>query len=94
MRHFADEEALLEQRHTVDLAAHKRAHAGLLARAEKLRADAAAGTATTGGLIEFLANDIVARHLFTADRDFFRLFEGCRQERASDASAGATGATL
>ncbi len=74
VHHFADEEALLGQRHYVHLAAHKRAHAGLLARATKLRADAVAGTTTTGDLVEFLANDIVARHLFTADREFFPLF--------------------
>lgn len=27
-----------------------------------------------GALIDFLANDVVARHLFTAERDYYPLF--------------------
>jgi diguanylate cyclase (GGDEF)-like protein/hemerythrin-like metal-binding protein len=73
-RHFADEEALLERHRYTQLDAHKRAHAGLVARARQLRADAIAGQATQGNLIEFLANDVVARHMLSADRDFFSLF--------------------
>lgn len=73
-RHFADEEALLERHGYAQLDMHKRAHAGLLARACELRADALAGSVAPGALIEFLANDVVARHLLSADREFFPLF--------------------
>jgi len=73
-QHFRDEEALLEQRGYVKLEAHARAHAGLLARAAELRRAAAAGEASFGAVVEFLAGEVVARHLFTADRDFFPLF--------------------
>jgi hypothetical protein len=37
-------------------------------------AAAASGSASFGALIDFLANDVVARHLFTADRDYYPLF--------------------
>ena len=73
VHHFTHEEALLEQHHYVHLGAHKRAHAALLKRAYELKADATAGKGTLGGLIEFLANDVVAHHLFSADRSFFPL---------------------
>jgi diguanylate cyclase (GGDEF)-like protein/hemerythrin-like metal-binding protein len=72
--HFANEEALLAQRGFAGLDAHRRAHAGLLARARDLRNTVAAGGAGLGGMIEFLAGDVVARHLFKTDRDFFPLF--------------------
>jgi hemerythrin len=65
---------LLERHGYAQLDMHKRAHAGLLARACELRADALAGSVAPGALIEFLANDVVARHLLSADREFFPLF--------------------
>jgi diguanylate cyclase (GGDEF)-like protein/hemerythrin-like metal-binding protein len=73
-RHFADEEGILALRRYAHLEAHRRAHAGLLARAGKLKEKAAAGDVALGELVEFLAHDVVARHLLTADRDFFPLF--------------------
>jgi len=73
-RHFADEEALLARHGYKDLEAHRRAHAGLLARAGELKASAAAGHSTLGDLVEFLANSVVAQHLFKVDREFFPLF--------------------
>jgi diguanylate cyclase (GGDEF)-like protein/hemerythrin-like metal-binding protein len=73
-RHFASEEEILARHGYAELEAHRRAHAGLLARAEELRNAVQAGGAGLGGLVEFLAGDVVARHLFKADRDFFPLF--------------------
>lgn len=72
--HFAHEEALLAQRGFAGLDAHRRAHAGLLKRAGELRGAVASGAAGLGGLVEFLAGEVVARHLFRADREFFPLF--------------------
>ncbi len=63
--HFAHEEALLAQHGFAQLDAHRRAHAGLLGRAQALR---------RGAIVEFLAGEVVARHLFKADREFFPLF--------------------
>jgi hemerythrin-like metal-binding protein len=80
--HFANEEALLAQRGYAGLDAHRRAHAGLLGRARDLRSTVASGGAGLGGMIEFLAGDVVARHLFKTDRDFFPLFGGGPQRVA------------
>jgi diguanylate cyclase (GGDEF)-like protein/hemerythrin-like metal-binding protein len=74
--HFADEEALLEKHHYARLAPHKRAHAHLLQKALALKDAAHARTATLGDLVNFIAGDVVAHHLFTMDRDFFPLCEG------------------
>jgi hemerythrin len=82
-RHFADEEALLAQHGYQDLERHRRAHAALLARAGQLEAAVAAGQTTLGDLVEFLANTVVARHLFNADQKFFPLFKGQAAERTA-----------
>ena len=72
--HFANEEALLAQRGFAGLDRHRRAHDGLLARARDLRNTVASGGAGLGGMVEFIAGDVVARHLFKTDREFFPLF--------------------
>ncbi|MBI4989059.1 MAG: diguanylate cyclase [Rhodocyclales bacterium] len=72
--HFVNEEALLELRGYAHADAHRRAHANLLRRARALRDGLEAGSASLGGIVEFLAGEVVARHLFKADRDFFPLF--------------------
>ncbi len=73
-RHFRDEEALLAKAGYAHLESHARAHSNLLARALELKKAADEGDAPFGEVIEFLANEMVARHLFTADRDYFPLF--------------------
>lgn len=72
--HFSDEEALLERHGYARLAGHRRAHAHLLQQARELRTAMAEGQFSLGKLVDLIATDIVARHLFTADRDFFPLF--------------------
>jgi diguanylate cyclase (GGDEF)-like protein/hemerythrin-like metal-binding protein len=74
VRHFADEEAVLARHGYKELEAHQRAHAGLLARAGKLKESVAAGKSTSGDLVEFLANTVIAEHLLKADREFVSLF--------------------
>jgi diguanylate cyclase (GGDEF)-like protein/hemerythrin-like metal-binding protein len=73
-RHFADEEAILERLHYDHLIEHRRAHAGLLRRAGALRERVLSGAAHLGEVVEFLAQDVVARHLIAVDRAFFHLF--------------------
>lgn len=73
-RHFADEEMILAEYRYARLDAHKAAHAALLKKAGELKQAAVRGEVTAGAIVEFLAKDVVARHLFTADRDFFPLF--------------------
>jgi hemerythrin-like metal-binding protein len=72
--HFANEETLLARHGYARLDAHRRTHASLLERAIELKDAVKAGRASLGNVVEFLANDVVARHLFKADRDFFPLF--------------------
>jgi len=79
-RHFADEERLLAARAYARLAPHAAAHQRLLARAGELKSAALRGEATTGALVDFLAHEVVARHLLTADRDFYPLFRTAVQE--------------
>ena len=73
--HFANEEAILAAHSYADLEQHKRAHAGLLRRAAFLMERVDEGQATLGAIVEYLAQDVVARHLMVVDRAFFPLFE-------------------
>ena len=72
--HFAQEEQILEERNYSHLTEHRRAHAGLLKRAAVLRERHIQGLASLGDLVEFLAQDVVARHMLSVDRAFFPLF--------------------
>lgn len=72
--HFADEEAVLERRGYTRLDVHREAHTKLRARALKLREELAAGRARLGDVVDFLVVQVVAKHLLTADRDFYPLF--------------------
>jgi diguanylate cyclase (GGDEF)-like protein/hemerythrin-like metal-binding protein len=74
VKHFADEEQALDARHYVGLAWHKLAHADLLAQAGELRTAVAAGRITTGDLVDYLADKVVAAHMFRVDKMFFPLF--------------------
>jgi diguanylate cyclase (GGDEF)-like protein/hemerythrin-like metal-binding protein len=72
-RHFQDEEELLARLGYPRLGAHARAHARILARADELSKEAELGELAFGDVVEFVASEVVSRHLFTADRDFFPL---------------------
>jgi hemerythrin-like metal-binding protein len=74
VKHFAHEEETLAIRRYDDLAQHKVAHADVLAKGRALRGAVTAHRITTGDLVEFIADKVVAHHLFTADREFFALF--------------------
>ena len=74
--HFADEEGILARMGYAQLAEHRRAHAGLLRRAAMLQDEVRSGKARLGAVVEFLAQDVVARHLIAVDRAFFPLFSG------------------
>lgn len=80
--HFANEEAILTRLHYDDLDKHRCAHAGLIQRALAMTAQLDAGKLSLGVVVEFLAQDVVARHLAVMDRAFFPLFR-----KASTASS-------
>ncbi|MFO0551824.1 MAG: diguanylate cyclase [Polyangiaceae bacterium] len=73
--HFTHEEALLAAHRYPDLRAHARAHAGLLRRAAYLEAKADRGEVSFGEVVEFLALDVVTRHLLNVDRAYFPIFQ-------------------
>ena len=75
--HFADEEAILEGAGYPGLDMHKRAHRRLLARAGRLHHAALRGRVRLGELVEYLAQQVIANHLLTMDRDY-RAFLGAR----------------
>ncbi len=79
-RHFADEEAILSRLNYDHLVEHQRAHAGLLRRALTMAARFESGDGSVGELVEFLAQDVVARHLIAVDRAFFALIAGAKRE--------------
>jgi diguanylate cyclase (GGDEF)-like protein/hemerythrin-like metal-binding protein len=84
-RHFEAEEAILSERRYPKLHEHKAAHAALLTRAQALRESVRGEGPQLGPLVEFLADDVVSRHLLTVDRAFFDLFAR-DDERPTDGS--------
>ncbi len=73
-KHFADEEAILGAQQYADLEVHIRAHKRLLERAMQLKEAALEGTLSTGELVDFLADELVARHMQNSDRQYYPLF--------------------
>jgi len=75
-QHFANEEAILERLQYAALPEHRRAHAWLLKRAGYMKdLLEQGGDGSLGALVEFLAQDVVARHLMVVDRAFLPLFQ-------------------
>ncbi|MBL8721540.1 MAG: hemerythrin domain-containing protein [Myxococcales bacterium] len=80
--HFAHEESLLAELGYPRLAAHRLSHARLLGEAVRLQTAAAGRRVPPGELVDFLARDVVARHLLVADREFFPLLSGAVSTQA------------
>ncbi len=74
LQHFADEEGLLAKHNYADLEAHAQAHAVLVERAFQLRDSALGGAVKIGDVVDFLVNEMVARHMLKMDRQFAHLF--------------------
>jgi hemerythrin-like metal-binding protein len=72
-QHFVDEEAWLATRRYAMLQAHRAAHASLLFRATQLRARVGLKSSDVGEFVSFLANEVVAKHMLAADRDYYSL---------------------
>ncbi|WP_006747941.1 diguanylate cyclase [Thioalkalivibrio paradoxus] len=76
-RHFRHEEQILEQCAFPGLQGHRNAHRALLRRAREVEAAVRSGPVAVATLVEFLAQDLVLRHMLTADRQFFGLVRNC-----------------
>lgn len=74
-QHFNDEEAIFSAAGFPDVTEHAAQHRQLVDRAVALVESFHAGTLTIGELLQFLAHDMVARHMLGADREFFPYLE-------------------
>jgi diguanylate cyclase len=72
--HFHDEEQILAERRYPDLDMHKSIHHALIKRAEKLRSEVDAGRITLGSMVDFIANTVIAHHMFKEDQKYYHLF--------------------
>ena len=70
-QHFRDEESILAELTYPKLDEHAKSHANLVAKALELAEAFKAGTLSVGSLFQFLAYDVVTRHMLGADRDYF-----------------------
>ena len=71
VQHFRDEESILAELAYPKLDEHAKIHAHLVAKALELAEAFQAGTLSVGSLFQFLAYDVVTRHMLGADRDYF-----------------------
>lgn len=78
VEHFHDEEAILAAFNYSETAKHTALHRELIIGAATLRGRFRAGTLRIGELFQFLAHDVICKHLLSADRDFFRYLESRR----------------
>ncbi len=70
-QHFRDEEAIIAAAGFPGAAEHAAIHRELLDRARNMAARFQAGPLGIGELFQFLAHDLVARHILGTDRKFF-----------------------
>jgi diguanylate cyclase (GGDEF)-like protein/hemerythrin-like metal-binding protein/PAS domain S-box-containing protein len=71
VRHFHDEEAVLAELGYPELEAHAARHGTLIAQALDMEQAFRNGAMTVGSLFQFLAQDVIAEHMLTADREYF-----------------------
>jgi diguanylate cyclase (GGDEF)-like protein/hemerythrin-like metal-binding protein len=71
VQHFQDEEAIIKAAGYPGAAEHAAIHGKLVETASSLAERFHGGTLAVGELFQFLAHDVVARHMLGADREFF-----------------------
>lgn len=74
--HFHYEEKLLARYSFGNLEAHRKEHRELLVKAGDLINDYNEGSVEAGEMITFLTQDLVARHLYVWDREFYPVLRG------------------
>lgn len=87
IQHFADEEVLQRECGYPDRESHRRLHEELVQKALRMEQDFVAGELGVARLFEFLAYELIARHLLSADRDYFPYVTG-REASALSPRAG------
>jgi diguanylate cyclase len=71
VQHFQDEEAIITKAGYPAAAQHCGLHRALIEKAAALATRNRDGTLTLGELFKYLAQDVVSRHMLTADREYF-----------------------
>ena len=71
VQHFQDEEVILSELAYPRLADHVNEHARLVSKALELAEAFKADTLSVGTLFQFLAYEVVTRHMLGADREYF-----------------------
>ncbi|MFH1603405.1 MAG: diguanylate cyclase [Pseudomonadota bacterium] len=79
VQHFQDEEQTISAAGFPGAVAHADIHRELVNRAGALIERFRAGKADVGELFQFLAEDVVTKHMLDADRDFFPYLESRRR---------------
>ena len=89
VKHFAHEEEILQDYAYERLQEHAKIHQSLVAQALKLRhpVDREPGV-SVGELVDFLVNEVVARHMLNEDRKFSQLFSDEGASLREDAERG------
>jgi len=72
-KHFRDEEWIMDALGFAGLEAHREEHAGLMARCREMVTDYEAGALPVGEIFQFLAHELVTRHILGSDRDYYPL---------------------
>lgn len=86
-QHFAQEEAILRQAGFADVAHHAQQHRELLDKASVLTENFRQRNLSVGAVFEFLAYEVVARHILSSDRAFFACLASQRNDALPDAGA-------
>ena len=76
VQHFRDEESIITAAGYPDAARHAALHRDLASRADALITRFRAREASVGEMFQFLAHDVIAKHMLGADRDFFPYLKG------------------
>ncbi|CAA7618018.1 Diguanylate cyclase with hemerythrin-like metal-binding domain-containing protein [Candidatus Terasakiella magnetica] len=76
--HFRDEEAVLRSIGYSGADEHAQTHQGLIGRAGELVENFTSGELALGDLFNFLAYDVVAKHMLSEDRKFFGQIQAVR----------------
>ena len=82
-QHFQDEEAILRQLGFDKVDQHAAEHAQLLDRAQHLAGRFEAKELTLGSLFQFLAHEVVIRHILGSDRAYFELIAAAQARQES-----------
>ena len=71
VQHFREEEAIITRAGFPGAAGHASLHQALIEKASTLASHFRAGNLSIGEMFEYLAHDVVARHMLIVDHEFF-----------------------